>query len=310
MAPNFLMSFFNKLINLSPIWSNTFTEWMLNGKFQSFMATDQSSSKGEEKAMEEIGKKISTGTNIFLIQPRRIQMWRTYDKNEIVLYILLVKVIVEMKTCYYELLGVDKKATSSEIKKVHSPPNSRVIELCPWNITLIKIPLSKPKQFSFNWPKPTMFFQIPMKGLGTITTEKKYSLTNRKCPSKMLKCIHLGLIFGTILLLLASRDLMTVKALFIMFTGMYFKKLKHKKPNPLPWEMTLKNKWGNFKVLGIPQQFWKECLYFMMIGKTLQHTKHSCGQKIGIQEKPQTDTWKGRWRKKTKKRDKNKKRRT
>ena len=212
-----------------------------------------------------------------------------------------------MKTCYYEILGVDKKATSSEIKKVPSSLNSRVIEWCPWNIILTKTPPNKQKRSSFNWPTPITCFQIPTKEPGTITIDKKYSSIKKKCQRKMLKCIHLVSIFGTTLPHPVLKATKMKKGPFTTFTGTYLKKLKLNKRNHLPWGMTLKKKWENFKVSEIQPQYWKEFLLFMMIGKISQHTKLLCGPKIGTQEKLQIDTWKERWKRKIKKKGKNRK---
>ena len=163
--------------------------------------------------------------------------------------------IVEMKTCYYELLGVDKKATSSEIKKVLSSTICRAIEPCPWSIILIRTLLNKQKRSSSNWQKLIMFFQIRTKELGTIITDKRYSLTKRKCQRKMLKPTHLDLIFGIILQPLVLRVMKMMKVLFSKFIGTYSKKLKQNKQNPLQWGTILNKNWENMKGLVIPAQF-------------------------------------------------------
>jgi hypothetical protein len=68
------------------------------------------------------------------------------------------------------------------------------------------------------------FFLILTKGLGMITTEKRFCLTKNKCLKKMSKCIALGLISGLILLPHASKDSKIMKEDSIMSTETFSKK--------------------------------------------------------------------------------------
>lgn len=84
-------------------------------------------------------------------------------------------------------------------------------------------------KFLFNLIKHTMFYQILIKGHGMIIIDKKYSLIKNKCLNKMFNHIHLVLIYGTILLLLALKDMMIVKGHFLKFTEPFFRKSKANK---------------------------------------------------------------------------------
>lgn len=78
-----------------------------------------------------------------------------------------------MKRCYYELLDVDRKATTAEIKTVRIIL-ARPIANSHSNITPIKIQMKTQNINLYKSMKPILYSQIPMKEHGTITIEKKY----------------------------------------------------------------------------------------------------------------------------------------
>lgn len=153
-----------------------------------------------------------------------------------------------MKRCYYEILDVEKKATSSEIKSVTFflfRPTEKWLS----NITLIKIPLKKEKKSSYKSKKHMMSYQTPMKEHSTIITDKKYSSIKTKCQRKISNSILLVSTFGSISLLDVSKATMINKDLSIMSTEMFSKKSKPNKPKPSSQEMTWKKTWENIKAL-------------------------------------------------------------
>lgn len=129
-----------------------------------------------------------------------------------------------------------------------------------------------------------MFCQIQMKELFMIIIERRFSSIKIKCQRKILSNIVLALIFGSIFQFDALKGTMMIKDRFIMFTEMYSKKSKPKKQKHLNQETIWRNKWENMKGLVFPTQTLIKYWVFTMIGKTLQHTKHSLGAKNMIPE--------------------------
>lgn len=68
-----------------------------------------------------------------------------------------------------------------------------------------------------------------MKEHGTITTDRKYYSTKKKCLKKMWKCIVLDSIFGLILLRLVLKGLVMKKEGSIKFIEMSLRKLRFRK---------------------------------------------------------------------------------
>lgn len=68
-----------------------------------------------------------------------------------------------------------------------------------------------------------------MKEHGTITTDRKYYSTKKKCLKKTWKCIVLDSIFGLILLRLVLKGLVMRKEGSIKFIEMSLRKLRFRK---------------------------------------------------------------------------------
>lgn len=140
-----------------------------------------------------------------------------------------------MKRCYYEILDVEKKATTSEIKSVRLYLFRR-IEKWLWSIILIKIHPKKGKNFSCKFKRRMMFYQIPMKELFMTTIVKRFFSIKTKCQKKISNSIVLASIFGSTLRSDALKDITTTKDLFITFIETYSKKSKLKKLKHLSQE--------------------------------------------------------------------------
>ena len=105
----------------------------------------------------------------------------------------------------------------------------RVIERMHSSITPIKIHLNRQKKYLFSSLRLIMYSQIPTKEHFMTIIGKRFCLTKKTCPNKILKFIPLDSISGITLLSPASKVMKMIMVASTKFTEKFLKNLKAKR---------------------------------------------------------------------------------